>query len=216
MSHDDELQQAVLAELRWEPSVVAAHIGVQANDGVVTLSGSVETFPQKHAAESAARRVKGVSAIAESMEVRLAPDTGRTDEAIAAAALERLAWDVSVPKDAVAILVENGWVTLSGQVDWRFQQEAAEREVSHLHGVRGLSNQTTIKQKTGDADVSAGILQALHRSWLFDNTDISVSAEQGVACLTGHVRSAQDREEAGDIAWAAPQVTFVENNIEVV
>ncbi len=117
MSHDTQLQQAVLAELSWEPSVTAAHIGVAANAGVVTLTGHVGSLAEKHAAEAAARRVKGVKAVAEEIEVRLPFETKRTDEDIALAAIERLAWDVSVPRDAVSVKVENGRINLSGQVD---------------------------------------------------------------------------------------------------
>ncbi len=121
---DDQLQQAVLAELSWEPSVTAAHIGVTAKDGVVTLTGHVESFAQKHAAEAAARRVRGVDAVAEEIEVRLPVDTRRSDEDIAAAAIDRLAWDVSIPRDAVQVTVEQGWLTLSGEVDRHYQQQA--------------------------------------------------------------------------------------------
>ncbi len=117
MSQDKDLQQAVLDEFIWEPSVTAGHIGVTANHGVVTLSGHVDSYAKKQAAEAAARRVKGVKAVSEEIEVRLPFDTQRSDEDIAAAAIERLSWNVSVPKDSVMVKVENGWVTLTGQVD---------------------------------------------------------------------------------------------------
>ena len=129
MSSDNQLQQAVLAELKWEPSVTAAHIGVAANAGVVTLSGHVGSFAEKLAAEATARRVKGVKALAEEIEVRLPFATKKTDEEIAAAALGRLAWDVSVPNDAVKVKVEKGRITLTGQVDWQYQRQAAEHDV---------------------------------------------------------------------------------------
>nr|WP_316656158.1 BON domain-containing protein [uncultured Gellertiella sp.] len=118
MSNDDQLQTAVIAELNWEPSIKAAHIGVAANDGVVTLTGHVDTYREKSIAEKAARRVRGVKAVAEELEVKLAFDVRRTDEDIAAAALNRLDWDVEVPDDVVRIKVENGWVTLTGEVEW--------------------------------------------------------------------------------------------------
>ena len=117
MSHDSKLQQAVLAEFEWEPSVTAAHIGVTANKGVVTLTGHVENYAQKLAAETAARRVKGVKTVAEEVEVRLPFDETRGDDEIAAAAIDRLAWGVSVPRDSVKVKVEKGWVTLSRQLD---------------------------------------------------------------------------------------------------
>ncbi len=124
MSHDSDLQQAVLAELGWEPSVTAAHIGVAASAGVVTLTGHVRNYAEKHAVETAAARVKGVKAVAEELEIRLDAGTSRGDDAIAAAAVDRLAWDVSVPYDSVKVKVEKGWLTLSGQVNWRYQKAA--------------------------------------------------------------------------------------------
>ena len=118
MSNDSQLQQAVLAELNWEPSITAAHIGVTAEDGVVTLTGHVDTFIQKHSAEQAAGRVKGVKGVAEEIEVQLPFDKKRTDDEIAAAAIDRLEWDVSIPPDVIKVKVEKGWVTLTGEVNW--------------------------------------------------------------------------------------------------
>ena len=122
MSQDSQLQESGLAAFNWEPSVSAGHIGVAANAGVVSLSGYVDSYAEKHAAETAARRVKGVRAVAEEIEVRLAMDSRRSDAQIAAAAIERLSWNVTVPKDSVQVKVENGWVTLTGQVDWWYQR----------------------------------------------------------------------------------------------
>ena len=145
MSHDDQLQKAVLAELNWEPSITAAHIGVAAENGTVTLTGHVQSYGQKHAAEMATGRVKGVKAIAEEIEVRLPFEVKRDDADIARAAIERLAWDTGTPRDAVKVKVEKGWVTLTGQVEWHYQMEAAEREVRGLMGVLGVSNQVDRK-----------------------------------------------------------------------
>ena len=216
MSNDSQLQQAVLAELNWEPSVVAAHIGVAANAGVVTLSGHVNSYAQKHAAETAASRVKGVKAVAEELEVRLSFDSERNDGDIAAAAVERLAWDVSVPRDAVEVKTENGWVTLTGQVAWHFQKVAAEQDIRPLLGVVGVSNQITIKPQVNTANVSDNITHALHRSWLFDPKTITVTAAGGNIRLTGSVTSWHDRQVAAETAWAAPGVTGVENDIAVI
>ena len=124
---DTKLQEAVLAELAWEPSVTAAHIGVTAISGVVTLTGHVESFAEKHAAETAAARVKGVEAVAEEIEVRLGFDSQRSDNDIAAAVVNRLDWDVAVPRDAIKVKVENGWITLSGRVNWDYQRRNAAR-----------------------------------------------------------------------------------------
>ena len=215
MSHDSELQQAVLAELKWEPSIVAAHIGVAANAGVVTLTGHVNSYTQKHAAETAAGRVKGVKAVAEDLEVRLAFDARRDDGDIAAAAIDRLAWDVSVPRDAIEVKTENGWVTLTGQVAWYFQKQAAEQDIRPLLGVVGVSNQITIKPRVSTSNISDDIMHALHRSWFFDPATIAVTANGGHVQLTGSVTSWHDRQVAAETAWAAAGVTDVENDIAV-
>lgn len=216
MSHDSQLQQAVLAEFSWEPSIDAAHIGVTAKEGVVTLTGRVESFASKHAAETAARRVKGVLAVAEEIEVRLPVETKRDDEAIAAAAIERLAWDVSVPPNAVQIKVEKGWITLTGKVEWNFQKEAAADDIRRLLGVVGVSNQIAIKPRVNTANLSDDIMHALHRSWFFDPKLVRVSAEGGKIRLTGTVHSPHDRQIAAATAWAAPGATSVENDIVIV
>ncbi len=137
MRQDNQLQQAVLAELAWEPSVTPSHIGVTAEGSVVTLTGHVDTYAQKLAAETAARRVKGVRAVAEEIKVHLPFETRRGDPEIAAAIVERLSWDSSVVRDSIKVKVEQGWVTLTGQVDWHYQQEAARQDVQRLHGVVG-------------------------------------------------------------------------------
>ena len=214
MSNDSLLQQAVLAELSWEPSVASAHIGVTANNGVVTLTGHVESFVEKRAAEAAASRVKGVKAVAEEIEVKLAPDMTRTDDQIAAAALESLSWDVSVPKDKVKVKVEKGWITLTGEVNWHFQKDAAERDTRRLFGVVGVSNQITIKPHVHPSDVAEKIKAALHRSW-FNPADITVSSAGGRVLLEGSVRSWHERQLAETAAWGAPGVTQVEDNLAI-
>ena len=204
-----------MAELGWEPSIDAAHIGVAANAGVVTLTGHVQSFPQKVAAERTAARVKGVKAVAEEIEVNLPYDVRRGDEAIAGAAIERLAWDASVPPDAIEINVEKGWVTLTGEVDWHFQKEAATQAVRTLIGVVGVSNQIEIKPTVNADDVGQNITRALHRSWFYDPNTIKVSTQGGKIKLTGRVTTWNARELAGKTAWSAPGATSVENDIAV-
>ncbi len=216
MSTDNHLQHAVTEELSWEPSVVSAHIGVTAASGVVTLTGHVENYAQKHAAEAAARRVKGVKAVAEEIEVRLPFETKRTDEDIAAAAIDRMGWDVSIPKNSVKVQVENGWVTLTGQVDWHYQKNAAVQELRHLSGVTGLSDQITVKPRVDVADISDSITHALHRSWFFDPQTVMVSADGGQVHLSGSVHLPHDRQLAAATAWSAPGVTGVQNDIAVI
>jgi osmotically-inducible protein OsmY len=216
MSHDSHLQQAVLDELNWEPSVTAAHIGVAASAGVITLTGHVVSFAQKHAAETAVRRVKGVKAVAEEIEVRLPYETKRSDEEIAGAAIGRFGWDVSIPRDAIKVTVDGGWVTLTGEVDWHYQKDAASMDVRSLFGVTGVTNQVTIKPAVNTSNISDDIMHALGRSWFFDPKTISVSAQGGKVRLTGTVSSWHDRQLAGATAWAAPGASAVENDIAVV
>jgi osmotically-inducible protein OsmY len=216
MSQDSQLQQSVLAELDWEPSVTAGHIGVTANAGVVTLSGHVDSYAGKHAAETAARRVKGVRAVAEEIEVRLPFEAQRTNEEIAAAAIERLAWNTSVPTDTVVVRVQSGWVTLTGQVDHWFQKEAAEDDIRPLHGVTGVSNQVTIRPRIDVEKLGDDITHALHRSWFFDPQTVHVRADGGKIVLTGNVNSLHERDVAGRTAWAATGTEMVENDLAVI
>ena len=216
MSEDSELQQSVLDEFKWEPSVAAGHIGVTANEGVITLSGHVENYAAKHAAETAARRVKGVRAVAEEIEVRLPFDIQRSDEQIAAAAIERLSWNVSVPANSILVRVEKGWVTLTGEVDFWYQKEAAEDDIRPLHGVIGVSNQATIRPRVDTASLGDDITHALHRSWFFDPDNVHVRAVGGKVVLSGTVNSFHERQVAGRTAWSAPGATAVENDLAVV
>lgn len=212
MSQDRLLQEAVLAEFAWEPRVTAAHIGVIAKNGIVTLTGHVENYPEKRAAEHAAARVKGVKAVVEELKVELHSSMVRSDEDIANAAANRLAWEVSVPRDAVKLKVEHGWVTLTGQVDWHFQKEAAERHIHGLFGVVGVLNEMTIKPRADATNIGHKIDLALHRSW-FDPKTITVTTQGGKVKLTGSVETPGDRYVAGATAWGAPGATEVENDL---
>ena len=214
MSDDQRLKQAVLDELNWEPSVNAAHIGVAVKNGIVTLMGHVENFAEKSAAERAARRVNDVRAVAEEIEVRLPFSVKRGDEEIASAAANRLQWDSAVPKGTVKAKVEKGWLTLTGEVDWRYQQDAAENDVRRLWGVVGVSNDISIKPRPSASNIRDNIMVALDRSWI-DRGTIDVTAEGGSVTLTGTVDTWLEREEAGSTAWAAPGTTSVRNDITV-
>jgi osmotically-inducible protein OsmY len=214
MKNDHQLKQDVTAELTWEPSISADHIGVTAKDGVVTLSGHVNSFWQKQAAETAAGRVKGVKALAEEIEVRLPVHIKHGDDEIAAAALNRMSWDVSVPSDAVKVKVEKGHVTLTGTVDQYYQKDAAAWDIRPLMGVTGVTNQIAVKPHPDSLTISDDIRHALHRSWLFDD-NIKVSATGGRVHLTGKVENWNDRQLAASTAWAAPGTTSVSNDILV-
>ena len=215
MSDDHKLKQDVLAELAWEPSISADHIGVTAKAGVVTLTGHVENYWQKRAAERAASRVQGVKALAEELEVRLPFSIKRSDEEIASAAISGLSWNVSVPRDAAKVKVEKGFVTLTGQVDWRYQMDAAAHAVRSLSGVTGVANQMTVKPYPSTSNIRENIRHALHRSWFFDDDNVEVSVDGGKVHLTGNVDSWYDRHAAANTAWAAPGTTSVVNDIHV-
>jgi osmotically-inducible protein OsmY len=212
---DDALQKAVLAELHWDPSISAAHIGVTANAGVVMLTGYVESYAEKLAAEAAARRVNGVKAIAEEIEVRLPFHTKRDDDEIATAAAERIAWDVSIPANSVIVKVEKGWLTLTGEVECHYQKDAAERDVRSLFGVRGVSNEIALVPRVDVENISDDIMHAMNRSWFFDPKTINVTALGGKVRLDGTAKSIHDKQLAAATAWTAPGVTDVENNIVV-
>ncbi len=212
---DEVLNAAVIDELSWEPSVTAAHIGVTARAGVVTLTGNVRSYAEKYAAERAAQRVKGVKAVAEDIEVRLPFELQRRDEEIAAAAISHLAWDSSVPKDSIKIKVEKGVVTLSGEVEWHFQKDAAAAAIRRMAGVTYVSDLVTIKPRVNVKNISDDIQHALHRSWFFDPELVHVSAVGGKVKLTGAVASPYERETAASTAWSAHGATSVENAITV-
>jgi osmotically-inducible protein OsmY len=216
MAQDTHLQLSVLAELDWDPSLAAGQIGVIANAGVITLSGQVESYAAKHAAEIATRRIKCVLAVANEIEVQLPFERKRGDGEIAAAILDRLAWDVSVPSGAIKVLVDQGWVTLTGEVAWNYQRKEAEQDVQRLAGVVGVSNEISIQPGVNTANIGKDIRAALHRSWFSDSDAIFVTAEDGRVRLTGNVHSWHARQVAGSTAWNAPGAIDVENLLTVI
>jgi osmotically-inducible protein OsmY len=214
MRNAQELRQDVLDELAWDTSLDAAAIGVATTADTVTLTGHVRSYAEKHAAEKDVKRVNGVVAVANDLEVRL-PDTKRRDDTdIAAAVSSTLRWNVSVPNEVKAV-VERGWVTLEGQVDWAFQRRAAERAVRDLHGVRGVTNLIALKPRAAANDVRDQIQKAFHRSAQVDADHVKVTADDGKVVLTGTVRSWSERMEAEYAARAAVGVRDVDNRLTV-
>src|SRR6267142_4923684 len=183
---DKGLQQDVVDELEWEPSVNAAHIGVTAKDGVVTLSGDVSSYAEKWAAERAARRVYGVKAVAQEIKVHY-PFDKMDDTDIAQKALQVLSWDIEVPANKVTVQVEDGWVTLSGTVDWHFQRSAAEADVRKLKGVTGVINNIVIKPSVRASDVRAKLKAAFERNAEIEEENITATVDGGKVTLSGHV-----------------------------
>ena len=209
MKTDKQLQTDVIAELSWEPSVHATQIGVEVKEGVVTLAGHVGSYAEKWNAERATQRVSGVKAIAVEMDVKLPALGQRNDGDIAKSAANMLSWASSVPDDAIKVLVENGWITLSGSVDWHFQKQAASDAVRFLTGVKGFSDQITIKPTVTTRAVKADIEAALNRRATRDAKKISVRVDGAEVTLTGTVHSYAEREIATNSAWGTPGVRNV-------
>jgi osmotically-inducible protein OsmY len=214
---DTEIQKSVLAELQWDARVQPNEVGVSVKDGVVTLSGYVDSYLKKWAAEEAAHRVKGVRAVANDIDVRLPAFSERTDADIAAAVVRALEWDAFIPIDKVDVTVAKGWVTLEGELEQQYQKEEAERAARRVTGVRGVTNLVKIKPtKPVPTDLKKKIEDALVRSAETDAERITVEVNGSTVILKGTVRSYAEKQEAARVAWSAPGVTSVENHISVV
>lgn len=215
MKSASDLQRMVLDELQWEPSLNAGEIGVSVNNGVVTLTGHVESYTAKRSAEKATKRVAGVRGVANDLVVQLPSTAVRDDTDIAQAAVTALQWNTSVPDDRVKVSVSNGWITLEGMVEWQYQKDAASKAVRNLTGVHGVTNRITLKPHANVTQVKEKIEAAFRRSADIDSKHVRVVVEGDRVILRGDVRSWKEYEDAEWAAWSAPGVTDVENRLVV-
>jgi osmotically-inducible protein OsmY len=213
MKTDSQLQSDVIAELKWDPKVDHSHVGVTAKDGVVTLSGFVPSYAEKIAAEKAARRVIGVKAIAEEIEVRFASDPKTSDGEIAQRILDLFTWDTTLPSDKLQVKVEKGWVTLTGETEWQYQRSDAHKLAGRISGVKGVMNLIEVASRPSSTDLRDRIAAAFERSSMLDAKSLDVAVVGHKVKLSGTVHGWNERRIAEAAAWSAPGVTEVEDNI---
>jgi osmotically-inducible protein OsmY len=210
---DLSLRKAIMEELEFQPQIDAASIGVAVENGVVTLTGHVSSYEQKVCAERAVKGIKGVRAVAEEIQVRLHKGAGTADDTIASRALSIINWSADVPANAVKVIVQNGWITLEGQVDWQYQKETVEKAVRKLSGVLGVDNRLTLSPRVDIVDIRQHIEDALKRSAEVDAKDIHVRVDGDVVRLDGKVHLWSERKIVERAAWSVPGVMRVEDHL---
>jgi osmotically-inducible protein OsmY len=215
MKTDADLKRDVSAELAWDPAVRSTAIGVAVKDGVVTLTGHIDTFAEKHAASRAVQRVAGVKAVALELDVRLSPDHKRTDTDIATSAEHALKWNTSIPVDAIRLTVDHGWVTLRGELEWDYQRRSVEKAIRPLIGVVGITNEIKLRAKPQAADLARNIESALLRQAIREARQIHVDVDGNTVKLSGTVHSWHERAAAQGVAWSAPGVYSVVNELRI-
>lgn len=215
MKNNETLQKEVQDAIKWEPLLHAAEIGVTVKDGVVTLTGTVDSYTKKLEAEHATKRVKGVLAVVEKIEIIFSSSVKTTDSEIANEVLNSFKWDWQIPNDKIKVKVEGGWVTLEGEVNWNFQRKATKNSVVNLIGVKGVTNNIKLKSETHDTIEKSAIERALSRNWALHNCDIAVAVSGNKVTLTGAVNSWYEKDEAERIAFNAPGVWFVDNELAI-
>jgi osmotically-inducible protein OsmY len=215
MKSDSEIEKDVKAEMQWDPDLDATDVAVSVKNGVVTLTGFVKSYTDRYEAEAAAKRVAGVIAVANDIEVRMPSVDERPDPEIAREAAAAVKSQLPISSENIKIIVKNGWVALEGQVEWQYQRQTAENVVRRIKGVKGVSNTILLKPRAEPTEVKRKIQEALRRSAEVDANRIEVEARGSEVVLKGTVRSWIEREEAERAAWAAPGVTKVEDRIVV-
>jgi osmotically-inducible protein OsmY len=216
MKSDRDIERDVREELQWDPDLDATDIAVSVRDGVVTLTGFVKSYTDKYEAEAAAKRVAGVSAVANDLEVRMPSVDERPDPEIARDAVSAIKSQLPISSERIKVVVKNGWVTLEGQVEWQYQKNTAENAVRRIKGVKGVSNLIVLKPSAEPTEIKSKIMEAFKRNAELDANRIQVEANGSEVILKGTVRSWVEREEAERVAWSAPGVTRVEDRIVVV
>jgi osmotically-inducible protein OsmY len=216
MKSDNQIQQDVMDQLKWEPFLKASEIGVAVRNGIVTLSGQVDSYYKKRSAEEAAKKVSGVKAIAEDIQIGISPFYDKSDTEIAEAILNTLKWHTAVQDEKIKIKVDGGNVTLQGEADWDFQRRSAEKEIEGLAGVKSVTNLITVKPRVTVADVQGKIESAFQRAASINSRKIKVDVEGSKVILSGSVTSLAEKEEAETSVWNAVGVAQVENNLEII
>jgi len=215
MKSNEVLQKDVQDAIKWEPLLNAAEIGVTVKDGMVTLTGVVDTYEKKEEAEKAAKRVSGVKAVIEEIQLKSCNCDKKNDQEIAIEVLNALKWSWQIPNDKIQVKVENGWVTLTGELDWNYQKEAARTATSHLVDVKWVANNITVKSETIAKVEKADVENAFKRDWTLENKNILVSVLNNKVTLNGTVHSWFQKDEATRLAWNAPGIVNVDNQLTV-
>lgn len=215
MKTDVQIREDVLDELMWEPMLKPAEIGVAVTDGIVTLSGYVNDYSKKLAAEKAVKRVKGVKAVAEDIQVRLPFEMQKDDEEIAGEVVNALKWNTNIPDEKISVKVDNGWVTLDGELEWQFQRDAALTAVRDLVGINGVINLLKLKPVLSTSIIKSNIRKALERNADLEADKISIDTSDSTVTINGKVHSWSEKSEAERAIWATPGVAKVINHLEI-
>ena len=215
MKNNEELQKDVQDAIKWEPLLNAAEIGVTAKNGVITLTGNVDSYLKKREAEDAAKNVAGVRAVVEKIEIVFVSTHKKNDNEIASEVVSAFKWNWQIPNEKVKVKVEGGWLTLEGELQWNYQKEAVIKSVNNILGIKGVNNEITIKSETHDEIEKKDIERALGRNWSINDIGIQVKVSGNNVTLSGSVNSLYQKDEAGRIAWNAPGVWTVNNELVI-